>query len=151
MSGRSSNSSPPLIELALLGGLIVLVLISVLRWRSPIDPNSTSNEATRNAMSSSSTEPNAAPEANSDPSVAQAPAAQSTSTVTGTHKVLCEAGNQGLNLRPTAGRSAPTAILPCGGVLTVIGNPVTADGLLWSPVTYGQSSGWVASYLIRRL
>jgi hypothetical protein len=133
-------------ELALLGGLIVLVLISVLRWRSPIDPNSTSNEGTRNALVSS-------PETN-DPaqSVTETPTvAQPANTVAGTHKVLCEPGNQGLNLRPTAGLSSPTAILPCGGVLTVTGNPVTADGLLWSPVNYGQSSGWVASYLIRRL
>jgi hypothetical protein len=135
-------------ELALLGGLIVLVLISVLRWRSPIDPNSTSNEGTRNELTASTqaTNDTTQPLAENQTAVAQ-PA----NTVTGTHKVLCEAGRQGLNLRPTAGLSAPTAILPCGGVLTVTGNPVTADGLLWSPITYGQSSGWVASYLIRRL
>jgi hypothetical protein len=135
-------------ELALLGGLIVLVLVSVLRWRSPIDPNSTSNEGTRNSLVSSTPE-------TSDPAQTvvqpQPVVAQPSNTVAGTHKVLCEPGNQGLNLRPTAGLSAPTAILPCGGVLTVTGNPVTADGLLWSPVNYGQSSGWVASYLIRRL
>ncbi|NJM48735.1 MAG: hypothetical protein HC860_23345 [Alkalinema sp. RU_4_3] len=148
MSGRSSNSSPPLMELALLGGLILLVLVSVLRWRSPIDPNSTSNEATRNELTASTQTPN-----DSAQSAAETPAAvaQPARAIAGTHKVLCETGNQGLNLRPTAGLSAPTAILPCGGVLTVTGNPVTADGLLWSPVNYGQSSGWVASYLIRRL
>jgi hypothetical protein len=149
MSGRSSNSSPPLMELALLGGLILLVLTSVLRWRSPIDPNSKSNEATRNSLISSTSETN-----DTVPSVAQTtvvtqPAAARAAA--GTHKVLCEAGRQGLNLRPTAGLSAPTAILPCGGLLTVTGNPVTADGLLWSPIAYGQSRGWVASYLIRRL
>jgi hypothetical protein len=132
-------------ELALLGGLILLVLVSVLRWRSPIDPNSTSNEGTRNSLISSTPETN-------DPPVAQPVVAQpAKAVVTGTHKVLCETGNQGLNLRPTAGLSSPIAILPCGGVLTVTGNPVTVDGLLWSPVNYGQSSGWVASYLIRRL
>jgi hypothetical protein len=131
-------------ELALLGGLILLVLVSVLRWRSPIDPNSTSNEGTRNSLISSNPQ--------TDSPVAQPVVAQPAQAVaTGTHKVLCEAGRQGLNLRPTAGLSAPSAILPCGGVLTVTGNPVTADGLLWSPVRYGQSSGWVASYLIRRL
>jgi hypothetical protein len=145
MSGRSSNSSPPLMELALLGGLILLVLVSVLRWRSPIDPNSTSNEGTRNSLVSSTSQ------TDDPPPVVQPVVAQPAKTVAGTHKVLCETGNQGLNLRPTAGLSAPTAILPCGGVLTVTGNPVTADGLLWSPVNYGQSSGWVASYLIRRL
>ncbi len=133
-------------ELALLGGLIVLVLVSVLRWRSPIDPNSTSNEGTRNALVSTPETNDPGQSVNETPTVTQ-PA----NTVTGTHKVLCEAGNQGLNLRPTAGRSSPIAILPCGGVLTVTGNPVAADGLLWSPVNYGQSSGWVASYLIRRL
>jgi hypothetical protein len=147
MSGRSSNSSPPLMELALLGGLIVLVLVSVLRWRSPIDPNSTSNEGTRNELTAASQ----APDDTAQPLAETPTVAQPANTVTGTHKVLCETGNQGLNLRPTAGLSAPTAILPCGGVLTVTGNPVTADGLLWSPVTYGQSSGWVASYLVRRL
>jgi hypothetical protein len=146
MSGRSSDSAPPLMQLALLGGLILLVLVSVLRWRTPIDPNSKSNEATRNTLLASS------PETVEVPSDTQPAMAQPTKVVTtGTHKVLCEAGRQGLNLRPTAGLSAPSAILPCGGVLTVTGNPVTADGLLWSPVRYGQSSGWVASYLIRRL
>jgi hypothetical protein len=133
-------------ELALLGGLILLVLVSVLRWRSPIDPNSKSNEGTRNTLISSTPETvNVPPE--TQPTVVAQPAV----ITTGTHKVLCEAGNQGLNLRPTAGLSSPIAILPCGGVLTVTGNPVTANGLLWSPVNYGQSSGWVASYLIRRL
>jgi hypothetical protein len=133
-------------ELALLGGLILLVLVSVLRWRSPIDPNSTSNEGTRNSLVSTTSQTD-------DPPVVQPVVAQPTKAVAvaGTHKVLCETGNQGLNLRPTAGLSSPIAILPCGGVLTVTGNPVTANGLLWSPVNYGQSSGWVASYLIRRL
>jgi hypothetical protein len=133
-------------ELALLGGLILLVLVSVLRWRSPIDPNSTSNEGTRNSLISPETNDPVQPVVQPQPVVAQP-----NNTVAGTHKVLCETGNQGLNLRPTAGLSSPIAILPCGGVLTVTGNPVTADGLLWSPVNYGESSGWVASYLIRRL
>jgi hypothetical protein len=133
-------------ELALLGGLILLVLVSVLRWRTPVDLGSTSNEATRNLLNPSTAKPASAPQQTitTQPNTV-------TAKVPGTHRILCEAGRQGLNLRPTAGLSAPTAILPCGGILTVTGSPVTADGLLWSPVRYGNDTGWVASYLVRRL
>jgi hypothetical protein len=142
MSGRSSTS-PPIMELALLGGLIFLVLVSVLRYRTPANLEGSSN--------------NIAP-AQTAPTTTPTQAVQTTTYVTkptavtaSSHKVLCEGGNQGLNLRPAAGLVAPTAILPCGAIVMVTGRSAIADGLTWSPVTYGDRSGWVVSYLLKRV
>jgi hypothetical protein len=143
MSGRSS-SSPPIMELALLGGLIFLVLVSVLRYRTPANLEGSSNN-----IAPTQTTPTTAP----NQSVTQTTTyvTKPTAVTASSHKVLCEDGKQGLNLRPAAGLLAPTAILPCGAIVTVTGRSAIADGLTWSPVTYGDRSGWVVSYLLKRV
>ena len=48
-----------------------------------------------------------------------------------------------LNLRPAAGTdNTPILVIPNGSAVTV--GPVSLDGTLWYPVTYGGQQGWVS-------
>ncbi|MFM2432167.1 MAG: hypothetical protein RLZZ511_3381 [Cyanobacteriota bacterium] len=73
------------------------------------------------------------------------------SPLTGTHRVICNRGDQGLNFRPSAGFSTPSFAIPCGAIVAVTGNAVTVQNETWSPVSYGGRSGWSASKLLQPL
>ncbi len=69
----------------------------------------------------------------------------------GTHRALCSTSDQGLNFRPSAGFSTPLFAVPCGGIVTVTGNPVNVENETWSPVTYAGRNGWSATKLLQPL
>jgi hypothetical protein len=71
--------------------------------------------------------------------------------VNGTHRALCATSDQGLNFRPAAGFSTPLFAVPCGGIVTVTGNPVNVENETWSPVTYAGRNGWSATKLLQPL
>jgi hypothetical protein len=71
--------------------------------------------------------------------------------VNGTHRALCSTSDQGLNFRPSAGFSTPLFAIPCGGVVTVTGNPVNVENETWSPVSYAGRNGWSATKLLQPL
>ncbi len=141
-SSKSSNSSSPapVLEILLFGGLIIMLLTALLRWKladkeinPPVATNITANELT--------TQPAA------DPPVVQSTPAEAVAP--GTHRVLCEAGDVGLNFRPQAGFSAPLFVVPCGAIVTVTGAPIEVQSESWSPVTYANRNGWSANKLLQ--
>ncbi len=71
--------------------------------------------------------------------------------VNGTHRALCSTSDQGLNFRPAAGFSTPLFAVPCGGIITVTGNPVNVENETWSPVSYAGRNGWSATKLLQPL
>jgi hypothetical protein len=71
--------------------------------------------------------------------------------VVGTHRALCSTSDQGLNFRPSAGFSTPLFAIPCGGTVTVTGNPVNVENETWSPVSYAGRNGWSAAKLLQPL
>jgi hypothetical protein len=71
--------------------------------------------------------------------------------VNGTHRALCSTSDQGLNFRPSAGFSTPLFAVPCGGIVTVTGNPVNVENETWSPVSYAGRNGWSATKLLQPL
>jgi hypothetical protein len=139
---KSSNASSqaPFLAILLFGGLMIMLLSSLLRWKladketnPPVATNITVNELT--------TQPAA------NPPVAQPAPAEAVAA--GTHRVLCEAGDAGLNFRPQAGFSAPLFVVPCGAIVTVTGAPIDVQSETWSPVSYANRNGWSASKLLQ--
>ncbi|MBD2326817.1 SH3 domain-containing protein [Alkalinema sp. FACHB-956] len=84
-----------------------------------------------------------------NPSTTTAPKTLTTSQPT--HRTICHAGVNGLNLRQAPGLTTPIAVLPCGQAVSVTGNPVWKQGEQWSPVTYGTRQGWSATRLLQKL
>ncbi len=80
-----------------------------------------------------------------------APTSVAANPVNGTHRALCSTSDQGLNFRPSAGFSTPLFAVPCGGIVTVTGNPVNVENETWSPVSYAGRNGWSATKLLQPL
>jgi hypothetical protein len=129
----------------LFGAFLLWVLSSLLRWpsRSTV-PTPAVPVATVAPIAT------AVPQAAAPLPTAVAVAPGQTN-ISGTHQVLCEAGKQGLNLRPQPGLVAPILVIPCGAILTVTGADAAADNETWSPVTYQGQSGWSVARLLRRI
>ncbi|MGI0490756.1 SH3 domain-containing protein [Alkalinema pantanalense CENA528] len=68
-----------------------------------------------------------------------------------THRTICHAGVNGLNLRQAPGFTTPIVVIPCGQAVSVTGNPVWKQNEQWSPVTYGTRQGWSATRLLQKL
>jgi hypothetical protein len=129
----------------LFGAFLLWVLSSLLRWPNRPAPV----VSTPVASVVATVAPVAAvPAAALPTAVAVAPGQ---TNISGTHQVLCEAGKQGLNLRPQPGLVAPILVIPCGAIVTVTGADAAADNETWSPVGYQGQSGWSVSRLLRRI
>jgi hypothetical protein len=144
-----NNYVVPSVEILLIGGfgVILLDLIFGLGILS-------GNRRTIVSQNAIAAKPTATP-------AATAPVVQSgtvtptqvanTVVVNGTHRALCSTSDQGLNFRPSAGFSTPLFAVPCGGIVTVTGNPVNVENETWSPVTYAGRNGWSATKLLQPL
>jgi hypothetical protein len=128
-----------------------MLLSSLLRWNMASKENDRPVAKTQNVTANQLAAKPIAP----SPTVTNPPvAAPPTPTVAlpaGTHRVLCEAGDAGLNFRPAAGFSTPLFVVPCGAIVTVTGAPVNAQNETWSPVTYASRNGWSASKLLQAI
>lgn len=155
---RTAGRTRPAVELILVGGLVAIALDYLLGWGlfrpssdypsvTPLRPNRTAQPRSPNQAIGSGPAPSATPQ--NSHSQTTAPAANPDRS--GTHRVICSAGTQGLNFRPSAGFSTPMFAIPCGMVVTVNGNSVTRQNETWSPVVYADRQGWVATKLLQPL
>jgi hypothetical protein len=147
-----NNYVVPSVEILLIGGFGVILLNTLLGR-----PLLTSNNSTAASQNALATKPKAAnptaPVVQSGTvaaTVAPNPIANPVA-VNGTHRALCATSDQGLNFRPSAGFSTPLFAVPCGGIVTVTGNPVNVENETWSPVNYAGRNGWSATKLLQPL
>ena len=68
-----------------------------------------------------------------------------------THRVVCQPGYGGLNLRSAPGFTPPIAVIPCGQGVTVTGSPVWKQNEQWAPVIYGGYQGWSSVRLLQKV
>jgi hypothetical protein len=146
-SHGGAKSPASLMGVLLFGAFLLWLLSSLMRWPSRTTPVAT---VTTVATTVATAAPVAAVPAAAPLPTAVAVAPGQTN-ISGTHQVLCEAGKQGLNLRPQPGLVAPILVIPCGAILTVTGADAVADSETWSPVVYQNQGGWSASRLLRRI
>jgi hypothetical protein len=148
-----NNYVVPSVEILLIGGFGVVLLNTLLG--QPLLTSNKPTAASQNALAAKSkvAATPTAPVVQSGTvaaTVAPNPVANPVA-VNGTHRALCATSDQGLNFRPAAGFSTPLFAVPCGGIVTVTGNPVNVENETWSPVSYAGRNGWSATKLLQPL
>jgi hypothetical protein len=172
-----TNYVVPSVEVLLISGFGVILLNYALGWGlfgrdqsaiasqqrlKAMDRQAVNNQIATNQIATNSTRSTgpvvqaSETEISSGQAAANQAAANPTVTnqtmgLAGTHRVICNSGNQGLNFRPTAGFSTPLFAIPCGTIVAVTGNAINVQNETWSPVNYGGRSGWSASKLLQPL
>ncbi len=144
-----NNYVVPSVEILLISGFGVILFNYIFGW-GMFSGNGRA-VASQNALPAQS---KAAPPAAAAPIVQSGTIAATpvpANPVNGTHRALCSTSDQGLNFRPSAGFSTPLFAVPCGGVVTVTGNPVNVENETWSPVSYAGRNGWSATKLLQPL
>jgi hypothetical protein len=148
-----NNYVVPSVEILLIGGFGVILLNYLLGGQMLVGNNRTAASQNALATKSKAANPTTAPVVQSGTvaaTVAPNPVANPVA-VNGTHRALCATSDQGLNFRPSAGFSTPLFAVPCGGIVTVTGNPVNVENETWSPVSYAGRNGWSATKLLQPL
>jgi hypothetical protein len=147
-----NNYVVPSVELLLISGFGVILFNYIFGW-GMFSGNGRAVASQQMALSANSKVPPTAPVVRSGTVESNVTANQIANPVAvgGTHRALCSTSDQGLNFRPSAGFSTPLFAIPCGGIVTVIGNPVDVQNETWSPVTYAGRNGWSATKLLQPL